>query len=42
MSEVIRRGIEIFTKNEDGTWTRTVDEAGKQAIIDKLQKLKEE
>ena len=34
---IIKRGIVIYTKNEDGTWTRTVDEAGRQAIIDKLK-----
>ena len=36
--EEIQIGIVTYTQNEDGTWTRVVDETAKQTIIDKLNK----
>ena len=37
MENTLKVGILTYTKNDDGTWTRIVDEAAKQAIIEKLK-----
>lgn len=36
-----RIGCLIYTQNEDGSWTRTIDEAAQAAILAKLNTEKE-